>query len=263
LERAIDIITVTGRNQIPSLEVIQSLPRKKRLKIIFAESLDSEREAIGEELKERLDGFLIGIHMLEPEINISKLITAEEVINNHGFFERCAKDYRKLGEKLIFELADRFDLDLSADSPWIIFGALRNSKKQTGTINGWRYYFHGFHCGFSHFKSGQEIEVPLVFSLEFGDLDPYFFSRFIRSTKSYHPLPVEIYEDYSDGKQILETMLRLGKFEHIHSNFGNHNGVVVTDREKVEIKPFTAESKTHNYTKKKFSFSNLFRFKTK
>jgi len=263
LEREVEIIRVSEKGQIPSVDAIRSLPRTKRLKIIFEEALHSEREVIGNELKEKLNGFLVGIHVLDPEINISKLITAEEVINNQDFFEQCAKDYRALGEKLIFEMAASYNLDLSADSPWIIFGALRNSKKQTGTINGWRYDFHGFHCGFSNFESGQEIEVPLVFSLEFGDLDPYFFSRFIRSTKSYHPLPVEIYEDYSDGKQILETMLRLGKFEHIHSNIGNHNGIVVTDREKVEIKPFVPESKTDNYTKRKFSFSNLFRFKTK
>ena len=53
-------------------------------------------------------------------------------------------------------------------------------------------------------NQGQLIEVPLVFSLEFGDLDPYFFTKYIKSTSDYKPLPVEIYEDYADGVRINE-----------------------------------------------------------
>ena len=33
-------------------------------------------------------------------------------------------------------------------------------------------------------------------------------------------------------------MISLGKFERINSNVGNHFGIVVTDREKVEIKSY-------------------------
>ena len=95
-----------------------------------------------------------------------------------------------------------------------------------------------FHCGFENKKTGQIIEVPLVFGLEFGDLDPYFFTRFIKSTSKYIPLPVEIYEDYADGVRIIEKMIALGKFEKIISNIGNHYGIVVTDREKLKIKSF-------------------------
>ena len=82
------------------------------------------------------------------------------------------------------------------------------------------------------------IEVPLVFGQEFGDLDPYFFSKFIKSTPKYKPLPVDIFEDYDDGARINEKMLSLGKFERISSNVGNHYEIVVADRQKVEIKSY-------------------------
>lgn len=82
------------------------------------------------------------------------------------------------------------------------------------------------------------IEVPLVFGQEFGDLDPYFFSKYIKSTPKYRPLPVDIFEDYQDGARINEKMLSLGKFERISSNVGNHYGIVVADRQKVEIKSY-------------------------
>jgi hypothetical protein len=106
------------------------------------------------------------------------------------------------------------------------------------------------------------MEVPLVFGLEFGDLDPYFFTKFIKSTPSYKPLPVDIFEDYADGVRINEKMISLGKFEKISSNVGNHYGTVVTDRKKVEIKSYLDLNKLYeeqNQQKLKPKF-NLWNF---
>lgn len=238
MKRTTEIITINSINQIPSIEEIRKIPRSKTLKVIFENSVQNERESIGLFLKKELQGFQIGIHALNPEINISKLITDQEIEEQQIFFENCAKDYRKLGEKLIFELAEKFKISINPDCPWITFNDFKKGKRQVGKMNDWRYNLHGFHCGFENKKTGQKIEVPLVFSLEFGDLDPYFFTNFIKSTPSYKPLPVKIYEDYADGKQINNKMLSLGKFERINSNFANHSGIVVKDREKVEIKKY-------------------------
>ena len=113
-----------------------------------------------------------------------------------------------------------------------------SKKTRKGKVENWRYYVHGFDCHFENLKTGQEIEVPLVFGLEFGNLDPWFFTKYIKSTPAYKPLPVEIYEDYGDGVRIIEKMLSLGRFEKISSNVGNHHGIVVADRNKVEIKSY-------------------------
>jgi hypothetical protein len=104
--------------------------------------------------------------------------------------------------------------------------------------------------------------VSLVFGLEFGDLDPYFFTRYIKSTPKYNPMPVEIFEDYADGVQINEKMISLGKFERIGSNVGNHYGVVVADRKEVEIKSYDELNKLYGgksetSRKPKFSFWSL------
>jgi hypothetical protein len=122
---------------------------------------------------------------------------------------------------------------------------LKRDKRQIGTIERWRYYVHGFHCGFENTETGQLIEVALVFGLEFGDLDPDFFSKFIKSTPNYKPIPVDIFEDYADGVRIIDKMVSLGKFEKISSNIENHYGVVVTDRPKVKIKSYLDLKKIH------------------
>lgn len=238
MSRTTDIITINSIGQIPTLETIRSIPRERTIKMVFEKEVQSQREAIGQNLKTELVGFQVGIHTIEPEINIAKLITDKEIEDNQDFFEQCAKDYRQLGEELLYKLVDKLDLDLNREFPMQTFNELKRDGRSNGKVEGWNYYVHGFHCGFVNIKTKQEIEVPLVFGQEFGDLDPYFFSKYIKSTQKYKPLPVEIFEDYADGVKINEKMLSLGKFERISSNVGNHYGIVVADRQKVEIKSY-------------------------
>ncbi len=238
MERTTDIITINSIGQIPTLESIREIPRERTLKLVFDSLTNNQRETIGQKLRTELDGFSVGIHTREPVISIAKLITDKEVEDNQDFFEQCAKDYRKLGEELIFKLADKLNTIINSDHPLATFNKFRANDQQIGKVENWKYFLHGFHCGFHNEKTGQYIEVPLIFGLEFGDLDPYFFTQFIKSTPNYKPLPVNIYENYADGERINNKMLSLGKFEKINSNVGNHAGIVVTDREKVEIKSY-------------------------
>ncbi|RDC66175.1 DUF6896 domain-containing protein [Adhaeribacter pallidiroseus] len=252
MERATEVVIVDSEEHIPSNEFISSIPREKLLKLLFKSPVLQYREAIGNRLKDELTGFQISIHTIEPEINIAKLITDQEIEEHQAFFEQCAKDYRALGEKLIFRLAKKLNIELYKDFPLGTFWGL---NMPSGKMGEWQYYVHGFHCCFENKVTHQIIEVPLVFSYEFGDLDPYFFTGFIKSTSSYYPLPVAIYDNYADGLKILDKMFSLGKFEKIPSNVGNHFGIVVADREKVEITPYKEE----NFKSKKPKF-NLWRF---
>jgi hypothetical protein len=238
LNRTTDIITINSVGQIPTLDTIRSIPRERTIKLVFEKEVQSQREAIGQNLKTELVGFQVGIHTIEPEINIAKLITDIEIEDNQDFFEQCAKDYRQLGEELLHKLVNKLDLKLNKYFPMQTFNELKRDGRSNGKVEGWNYYVHGFHCGFVNIKTKQEIEVPLVFGQEFGDLDPYFFSKFIKSTPKYKPLPVNIFDDYDDGARINERMLSLGKFERISSNVGNHYGIVVADRQKLEIKSY-------------------------
>jgi len=259
LNRTTDIITINSVGQIPTLETIRAIPRERTLKIVFENGVQNQRETIGQNLKKELLDFQIGIHTIEPEINIAKLITDKEIKDNKDFFEQCAKDYRQLGEELLFKLVDKLDLKLNRDFPMETFNELKRDKRQIGKVEDWSYFVHGFHCGFENNKTKQLIEVPLVFGLEFGDLDPYFFSMFIKSTPKYRPLPVDIFEDYSDGARINKKMISLGKYERISSNIGNHYGIVVTDRQKVPIKSYLdlnnlREEQNKQVEKTKFNF---------
>ncbi len=257
LNRTTDIILINSVEQIPALEIIRAIPRERTMKIVFEKEVQNQRDSVGQNLKKELLGFQIGIHTIEPEINIAKLISDKEIEDNQDFFERCAKDYRQLGEELLFKLVDKLELKLNKDFPMETFSELKRDKRQIGKLGDWRYFVHGYHCGFENNKTGQLIEVPLVFGLEFGDLDPYFFTKFIKSTPNYNPLPVDIFEDYADGVRINEKMISLGKFERINSNIGNHYGIVVTDRQKVKIKSYKELNKLRAEQNKQIKKSNF------
>ena len=72
-------------------------------------------------------------HTVEPELNIVKLITDQEIKDQQDFFEQCAKDYRKLGEQLVFTLVDKLELNLNKDFPLDTFNELKLDDRQIGT----------------------------------------------------------------------------------------------------------------------------------
>ncbi|WP_188112325.1 hypothetical protein [Aquimarina sp. RZ0] len=228
--------------EIPDFKTIKSLPRGIEWKIVFADKIKSKREKIGNQWKFEHPEFEVGIHTVVPEINITKLITDKEIEENQDFFEKCAKDYRDLAIKLINEFADKHSIVIDSEYP---MNTLCHTNKfgyePIGKMNGWKYAFHGIHCGLTNIKTGQRIEIPLNYGLEFGQLDPYFFTNFIKSSNEYQPLPIGIYCDYADGKRIMEKMVELGKFEYVNSNWPNEKGIVVADRKKVEVKTFKSE----------------------
>lgn len=225
--RTTTILNINSLDQVPDVEVIRAQSRDVVLRLEFSAAVESQREAEGERLKSELEGFLVAVHTIDPEINIYPLITSEEIEAHADFFERCARDYRALATKLIFWLAERFGITMDPQFPMATFHSFKNNSKNAGRFEDWLYNFHGAHCGFEHRKTGQKIEVPLIYGHEFGILDPYFFGNFIVTTTQYQPLPVAIYDEYWDGKRIIERMLQLGRFKKISSELDGGGVVVV------------------------------------
>ena len=229
MDRTIEILACDTVASLPSIQQLLSIPREKALRVIFSPSMLPLREQIGAEWRKMLPDFSVGVHMIKPEINVSKLITKEEIIAHAAFFEQCAKDYRKLATQLIYALAAHFKETIDPENAMHTFGKYKRGR-QTGVMEGWKYYLHGAHCGFKSGKTGQAIEVYLITSLEFGVLDPFFFVEFIKTTASYQPLPVAIYDDYADGDRILEKMIAVDKLERIKSLIDGQGLIVVRDR---------------------------------
>ena len=261
------IIEISDIEEFPSIEEIQNIPRGIYLKIKLIDSAQTHQPEKGEQLRKALPNFSIGIHINGSEINIKKLISEEEIAEHQNFFEQCAKDYGVLGEKLINEfiveknIPDHDGFPLSK-----LNGYIGNKNHQNkGVMGEWDYYFHGFHCSFTNRKTMQSIEVPLVYGEEYGVLDPYFFSMFIKTTPEFQPLPIQIYDEYGDGKSIIDAMYQLGKFEIINSNIPGIEGYIVKDRTKKNVKQLEKGIEAilieQNMSSKKTTWENWFKRK--
>lgn len=150
MDRTTDIIIIKSIDQLPSIDEIKSISRERALKLVFKGNINKQREQIGQNLEYALSGFQVLIHTIDPELNIVKLITDKEIEDHQYFFEQCAKDYGYLGGQLVFMLVDKLDLNLNKDFPLDTFNELKQDDRQIGTVGEWRYFVHGFHCGFQH-----------------------------------------------------------------------------------------------------------------
>ncbi len=232
MKRPVDIINCETVADLPSLEWIISPLRHKHIKVIFSPAIIGERCRMKKAWKEDLKDFKVTIPMARPEINIIRLISDIEVIEHQDFFEQCAKDYHNLATQLITSLAEHLNITINPKRPLDSFEFLKHcdQEPEDAVFGDWNYFVHGYDCGFTNLTTGQKVEVSLVNELEFGRLDPYFFIGFIKSTQSYNSLPVEVYDDYTEGLRILEKMVDIGKFEKLTKGSNFRQAIVVTDR---------------------------------
>ncbi len=168
-------------------------------------------------------------------------LTDEEIERNQDFFEKCAKDHRKLATELISEVQKSLGVKFNTDCPlFTVIPYHHQCKWANKMINDWHYFLHGHnHYRFRNEKTNQYIDIALHCGMEFGLLDPWFFIEYIISTKEYYPLPVEFNNSFYDGCKIINKMIELGKFELIETNYKTKKGIVVTDREKIEVKQYS------------------------
>ena len=133
------------------------------------------------------------------------MIQENEIINNLSFFQKCESEHRILAESLINELACFLEVEIDPKLPLNTFKPFYGTK-QSGKMNDWSYFLHGFHCCFENINTKQTIEVSLVHKNNFGELDPIFFLNYILTSPQYQPLPLEILRTYETGKSVLNIL---------------------------------------------------------
>lgn len=223
-----EIIFCNNLEDLPSLSALESLQRGTKYIIVFGEEIENQREFIGREWQKKLPNFSICINIIEPKITVSKLITDKEIEDNQELFEKYARDYKELSTKLIYQLADKFNINI--EKPTVEnYMALKASAYKSGEIGNWKYNFHGGHCCFTNTKTEQCVEVPCGFGLQFRRIESCFLLLYINTTSNYKPLKVPMYNGDNDFRKVVNKMVELGRFERIELENGN-KGVVVKEK---------------------------------
>jgi hypothetical protein len=70
----------------------------------------------------------------------------------------------------------------------------------------WQTGEHGGHCRFESRRTGQVVEAPIREWVDPDQVDPYFFSEFVKTTAGYEPVAELIDHKFHDAARILEVV---------------------------------------------------------
>lgn len=136
------------------------------------------------QLESKFDTKLIYYIVWPKMLIIEDSITTEFVMSHLVEFLQCFVDFDNKAHDMMDLMAKVYEIDLN-DSAQIWDLKRNRSKKQRGKINNaWTYYFHGSSCSFENTKTGQFLDVKIIYGREYGVIDNYFLYRFIETTES-------------------------------------------------------------------------------
>jgi hypothetical protein len=139
--------------------------------------------------------FLKSLHDAFPEysvfyidylhtITIRPAIATSLVLKNIDGFLSCFKAFDEKACEMMQLMSDTFGISLSKSE--MRYTRSEDGKLRTfGNINDeWEYRFHGQGCSFKSNKTGQFLDVQVVYAPEFGVIDTFYMLKFINSTDS-------------------------------------------------------------------------------
>jgi hypothetical protein len=81
--------------------------------------------------------------------------------------------------------------------------------------DNWWYDVHGEHCMFKNFTTGQILEVSLGDKDSVGNLDPYFFYNFLKTTDTLAHLTAYFENPFNDMLNLFEELEKQQVMKHM------------------------------------------------
>ncbi|MDR9747539.1 hypothetical protein MHB84_20040 [Paenibacillus sp. FSL F4-0087] len=127
--------------------------------------------------------------------------------------------YKRVAQELIEKLISETS---QSEKEEIINGAyhlLSNEEVLNGEeyLSGnWHFDVHGEHCMFENAETGQTLEVSLGSKNDVGNMDPYFFYNFLKSTANYEHLIAYFENPFGDMLNLFERLAAQNVLIHVH-----------------------------------------------
>lgn len=116
-------------------------------------------------------------------ITLQAVIPLSVIEQYKARFQQAVQDYIQTAQSLS---------QLSEDSPEL--------------QDEWDMFQHGRHCRYENLNTGQWLEVPMEEALTPETIDPYFFSRFIKTTDSFSDIADLIEDEFHDSERVLHVL---------------------------------------------------------
>jgi len=143
--------------------------------------------------------------------SITQEIT-EELLAVMDMYQRIAG---QLIEQLILETDQPDRMAILEGAYHLLSNAdvLHGEEELTGN---WYFDVHGEHCMFKNTKTGQTLEVFLGSPEDVGNMDPYFFYNFIKTTPELAYLTSYFENPFKDMLDFFERMETQHVLIHVH-----------------------------------------------
>lgn len=143
--------------------------------------------------------------------SITQEIT-EELLMAMDMYKRIA---RQLIDQLILETDQPDREEILAGAYHLLSNAdvIHGEEKLTGN---WYFDVHGEHCMFKNTETGQTLEVFLGSPADVGNMDPYFFYNFIKTTPELAHLTSYFENPFKDMLDLFERLEAEHLLIHVH-----------------------------------------------
>ena len=166
-------------------------------------------------------GGAVTIKKVIAEVDV--LAAADAIVSAAAVFQLTATGLMgRLSKKLRIPVQAFYGLEYRPllDRGW--FGSRWNGRLDLH----WRYRFHGRQCGFRQGPRGQEVQVEMGFRDEFGELDPFFFAKFVASTPGQRGVAALFKDNFHDPRRALMILERVGRLKRITDRVTGRQGLV-------------------------------------
>lgn len=128
-------------------------------------------------------------------------------------------NYKTIAELLIDKLITETDQPEKAEIQAGNYFDIQNADLLNGKENlsdNWCFDVHGEHCMFENLTTGQILEVSLGDKESVGNLDPYFFYSFLKTTVNLKHLTKYFDHPFNDMLVLFEDLQRQKLLTHIN-----------------------------------------------
>ncbi|NMI06464.1 hypothetical protein HF638_20995 [Paenibacillus sp. SZ31] len=136
----------------------------------------------------------------------------EELLAVMDMYQRIAQ---QLIEKLIMETDQPDRAEILEGAYHLLSNADVINGEEELTEN-WFFDVHGEHCLFQNTETGQTLEVSLGSPKDVGNMDPYFFYNFIKTTPELAYLTSYFENPFKDMLDFFERMEAQHVLIHVH-----------------------------------------------
>lgn len=129
--------------------------------------------------------------------------------------------FKSLAQILIEKLISETDQPEKAKIKEGHYYEIENASLLNGTetlSENWYFDVHGEHCLFRNTITGQALEVSLGDQESVGNLDPYFFYDFLKTTNGFEHLTDNFKNPFSDMIVFFETLEQDNVLIHVYGN---------------------------------------------